>query len=193
MASRTDAVAEGPLVPSGTLAMVLFLTTEVMFFTALVSALLVLRAQAPGWPPADQPRLPVGVTGLNTAVLLASGWTVQRAARAIAANGARGTSWLAATALLGGLFLAVQGTEWARLIGFGLTTRSSLYGATFYTLVGAHAVHVVAALVVLVFVLLRTLRGAYTPTGQGSLEACRIYWIFVVALWPVLYVLVYLV
>jgi heme/copper-type cytochrome/quinol oxidase subunit 3 len=182
--------ASGP-VPSGTLAMLLFLATEAMFFAGLVSAFLVLRSEALLWPPPGQPRLPVGVTGVNTAVLLASAWTMQRAGAALRGRGSPGR-WLDVTALLGGLFLALQGGEWARLVGFGLTTTSSLYGAIFYTLVGAHALHVLAALVVLGVVAVRARRGRVTALAPGTFEPCRLYWLFVVAVWPVLYVLVYL-
>jgi len=179
------------LVPSGTLAMALFIATEVMFFAGLVSAFLVLRAEALVWPPTGQPRLPVGLTGLNTAVLLASGWTLQRSLVALRAGGGPGR-WLEITAVLGVLFLVIQGSEWARLVGFGLTTTSSLYGSIFYTLVGAHALHVLAALVALLVVTARARRGRYPADAPGGLELCRMYWLFVVAVWPVLYVLVYL-
>lgn len=53
--------------------MLVFLASEVMLFAALVSAFLVLRAEAAAWPPPGQPRLPVTVSGLNTVVLLCSG------------------------------------------------------------------------------------------------------------------------
>ena len=192
MTARDSTLVPHPaLVPSGTLAMALFIATEVMFFAGLVSAFLVLRAEALVWPPTGQPRLPVGVTGLNTAVLLASGWTMQRSVVALRARGRPGR-WLDATAALGALFLLLQGAEWARLVGFGLTTTSSLYGGIFYTLVGAHALHVVAALAVLGVVAARARRGRYRAGEPGGLELCRMYWIFVVAVWPVLYVLVYL-
>jgi heme/copper-type cytochrome/quinol oxidase subunit 3 len=179
----------GPLVPSGVLGMAMFIATEVMFFAGLISAFLVLRAQAIGWPPLDQPRLPVGVTGINTLVLLASGWTVLRAVAALRRGERTVVRWLALTAVLGTLFLAVQGFEWVRLIGFGLTSSSSLYGATFYTLVGAHGLHVLAAVVVLLFALRRAARGGYT--SPGALDPIQMYWLFVVAVWPVLYLLVY--
>ncbi len=178
-------------VPSATLAMALFIATEVMFFAGLVSAFLVLRAEALVWPPSGQPRLPAGVTGLNTALLLASGWTVQRSLVTLRA-GADPGGWLAVTAGLGALFLGIQGGEWTRLVGFGLTTTSSLYGSIFYTLVGAHALHVLVALVALLVVTTRARRGRYRADAPGGLELCRMYWLFVVAVWPVLYVLVYL-
>jgi heme/copper-type cytochrome/quinol oxidase subunit 3 len=171
--------------------MALFIATEAMFFAGLVSAFLVLRAEALVWPPTGQPRLPVGVTGVNTALLLGSAWTVQRALTALRA-GDGPSRWLGATAGLGALFLVIQGSEWARLVGFGLTTTSSLYGGIFYTLVGAHALHVLAALVALLVVTARARRGRYRADAPEGLELCRMYWLFVVAVWPVLYVLVYL-
>lgn len=191
MSASQPALAPRPAaVPSATLGMALFVATEVMFFAGLVSAFLVLRAEALVWPPPDQPRLPVGVTGFNTALLLASGWTVRRAVAALREGGRPGP-WLEATALLGALFLGIQGGEWVRLVGFGLTTTSSLYGGIFYTLVGAHALHVLAALAALLVVTARARRGRYRPDAPGGLELCRMYWLFVVAVWPVLYVLVY--
>lgn len=180
-----------PLVPNGMLGLVLFLATEAMLFAGLISAYLVLRAGAVDWPPYGQPRLPVGVTAVNTAILLASGWTMHRSVRALR-RGRASSRWLALTAVLGSLFLCIQGAEWIRLVGFGLTTSSSLYGATFYTLVGAHGLHVLAALAVLLGVALRGWRGRYTAAEPGELALCRLYWLFVVGIWPVLYFLVYL-
>lgn len=186
-----------PLVASGVLGMALFIATEVMFFTALISGFLVLRAQNPGWPPPDQPRLPLGVTALNTLVLLASGWTVLRAlsAQALQQAGARSVTgesagkWFGITLLLGATFLGVQGFEWIRLIGFGLTTTSSLYGATFYVLVGAHAAHVLGAVVALFWIRRQVLRSARVEVER--IQPMVMYWLFVVVVWPVLYGLVY--
>jgi heme/copper-type cytochrome/quinol oxidase subunit 3 len=171
--------------------MALFLATEAMFFTALISAFLVLRAEAPAWPPPGQPRLPVMLTALNTCGLLLSGWTMIRALDVLR-QGRRAGGWLDATALLGLLFLGVQGSEWARLIAFGLTTSSSLYGASFYALVGAHALHVAVALVALLVVRWRERRGGYSRLQHEGVVLCSMYWLFVVAVWPVLFILVYL-
>jgi heme/copper-type cytochrome/quinol oxidase subunit 3 len=96
------------------------------------------------------------------------------------------------TALLGTLFLAVQGYEWARLLHYGLTLSSGAYGSTFYTLIGTHAAHVLGALVWVGVTLGLAARGRFLDGPAGPLRACAIYWHFVVALWPVLYVAVYL-
>ena len=96
------------------------------------------------------------------------------------------------TVFLGAQFLIIQGYEWLRLIHFGLTLSSGVYGSTFYTLIGFHGLHVFGAMLWLITVLVQARRGRFTPNSATGVEVCAIYWMFVVVLWPVLYVLVYL-
>jgi cytochrome c oxidase subunit III len=175
-------------------AMIFLIAGEVMFFAGLVSGFFVLRMAAPMWPPPLQPRLPLLVTGFNTLVLLTSSLAMVGATRAMrAGDGQRLVRGLAAAAVFGALFLGIQGYEWLRLIEYGLTVSSGAYGGTFYTLIGAHAAHVVGALVWLGVTLTLAARGRFLDGRTAVLRACAIYWHFVVALWPVLYVSVYLV
>jgi heme/copper-type cytochrome/quinol oxidase subunit 3 len=175
------------------LAVLFFIGAETMFFAALISALLVLRVGAAVWPPPLQPRLPVGVTGLNTLVLLGSSWAMRLAGRALDAGDRRGlVRGLVWAGALGACFLAVQGYEWARLVSFGLTVTSGTYGTTFYTLIGTHALHVVGALIWLAVTLGLAARGRFLDGRTSPVRACAMYWHFVVGLWPVLYVTVYL-
>jgi heme/copper-type cytochrome/quinol oxidase subunit 3 len=180
---RPEAVAE-----DGVAAMLLFVATEVMFFAGLISAFLITRAGAVVWPPPGQPRLPVGATAVNTAVLLASGVALVAAERSLAGS-ARSARSLRLAIALGAFFVVFQGWEWMRLIGFGLTMRSSAYGAFFYLIVGAHALHALAALIGLGYAGARLERGAL---GATTLRTAGIFWYFVVGVWPLLYVLVYL-
>ncbi len=162
-----------------------------MLFGGLLSAFLVSRASAPFWPPANQPRLPVAITGLNTVLLVLSGLTMWRVVRVLRQHDKTGAMrWMGITIALGALFLAIQGTEWAGLIRFGLTMTSSLYGGMFYLIVGAHALHLVAAVAVLLFVASRVWRGRY-EVDYRVVVACSVYWSFVVILWPIIYALVY--
>jgi cytochrome c oxidase subunit III len=175
------------------IAMLFLICSEIMFFGGLVSAFLILRTSSALWPPPFQPRLPVGVTGVNTLVLLASSVAMVAAMRAFRRGEHRGlVRRLLLAAGLGTAFLLVQGFEWLRLVQFGLTVSSSAYGSTFYTLIGAHALHVVTALVWLGVALRLAARGRLAEGRTGTLRACAIYWHFVVALWPILYVAVYL-
>jgi heme/copper-type cytochrome/quinol oxidase subunit 3 len=175
------------------LATIFVIGGEVMLFAGLVFSFFIVRLAAPVWPPPLEPRLPVEVTAVNTIVLLFSSWAMIGALRARSRGDRRMfVRGLAVTASLGGLFLAVQGYEWFRLIGFGLTTASGIYGGTFYTLIGAHAVHVLGALAWLGIILVRATRGSFVGSRAAAVTACAMYWHFVVALWPILYVSVYL-
>lgn len=173
---------------------------EIMLFCGLVAGYLVLRGQAVEWPPPGQPRLPVALTAVNTLLLLGSGWRAQRLARALQRTDGRELRRLLLQVMaLGGAFLVIQGAEWVSLLGYGLTTASSVYGATFYTIVGCHAAHVIAGLTALSVVTYRATRSrvrlgsTVVPDALVSpLLGARLFWLFVVAIWPPLYALVYL-
>lgn len=156
----------------------LLIGAELMFFAGLISAFLVFRGSAVAWPPLGQPRLPVVETFFNTLCLLASGVLVWRAVK--------GKPGLTLGLGLGALFVLLQGREWTALLAQGLTLRSSQYGSFFYLLIGMHALHCLAGLAYLVFASMPKVRAA------GALEGAAMYWTFVVALWPLLYALVYL-
>ena len=182
-----------PIVSNARLAVLMFLAAEAMFFAGLIGAFIVFRLSSSAWPPPFQPRLPVAVTGVNTVILLLSGLTMQLALRAVRAGKSEGLiRHLLATVLLGGIFLGIQGYEWVRLIQYGLTVWSGIYGATFYTLVGCHGLHVLGAVLWLTVVLIQARQGRFTAERCTGVETCSMYWTFVVGLWPILYGLVYL-
>ena len=192
-AQPSPARQAGPGISNARLAMVIFLAFEAMFFAALVGGFLVFRLRSVTWPPADLPQLPIAVTWANTAVLVASALTMARALRALrASHRAELERWLVVTAILGTLFLAVQGSEWVRLVRHGLTLSAGMYGATFYTLVGCHALHVLGAVVWLLIMMARTFHDRFAGRIRVPLELCGMYWFFVVALWGALFPLVYL-
>jgi heme/copper-type cytochrome/quinol oxidase subunit 3 len=175
------------------LAVLMFLGAEAMFFAGLIGAYIVFRVGSSVWPPPFQPRLPVGVTGVNTLILLASAVTMRWSLKAARMNhNTQLVRSLAYTAALGGIFLAIQGFEWIRLIQFGLTVSSSVYGGLFYTLIGFHGLHVAGALIWLLIVLVLAKKRRFSSERYTGLQTCAMYWSFVVGLWPVLYGLVYL-
>jgi len=193
MTAHADLARRQPLVPSPVLAMMIFIFTEIMFFCALISAFIVLRGQASVWPPLDQPRLPVWGTGVISIALLYSGKTMLRGTQSLATGDVpRAERLVKLTFALGTLFVLLQGAEWVALVRYGLTSSSSLYGSLFYTLVGCHALHVIAALGGLLYIIRGFSLGRYTVEQHDGVRAMRMFWIFVVAVWPPLYGLVYL-
>jgi heme/copper-type cytochrome/quinol oxidase subunit 3 len=182
-----------PVLTNATLGVIMMLGAEAMFFAGLIGAYLVFRLAAEHWPPPFQPRLPIGVTGVNTLILVISAFTMWGSVRAVKAGDLRRSlRLLTSTAALGTVFLLVQGSEWIKLIHFGLTVSSSVYGGLFYTLIGAHGAHVLGALVWISAVFARARRGRYSSQNYNGLQNCYMYWLFVVGLWPALYALVYL-
>lgn len=178
------------------LGVLILLGAETMLFAGLIGTFLVFRMGSDLWPPLSHAdiQLPRLVTGINTVLLIISGYTMFQALQAIQQNSVKFLrEFLYLTSVLGLLFLVVQGSEWIQLIGKGLTLQSGVYGGIFYVLIGCHAVHVLGAVIWLAIVVGKAITGRYSSVNYIGVETCAIYWIYVVALWPILYVLVYLV
>ena len=100
-------------------------------------------------------------------------------------------SWLVATIALGAVFLAGQGSEYARLLASGIGPGRELFGTTFFTLTGLHGVHVLGGLVAL-FALLAAHIRRRSGLRPVAFEAVGLYWHFVDAVWVVVFSVVYL-
>jgi cytochrome c oxidase subunit 3 len=179
------------LLPDGVLGMLLFIFTEAMLFAGFISAFIIVKSQAAGqmWPPFGQPRLPAEETAVNTAALLVSGLVLGFAQFAFRKSSRQAVLPFAVSILLGLFFVGFQGVEWAQLLGQGLTIQSSTYGAFFYLIVGAHALHAVGALAALGWAWFRLLDD---DLEQTTFATVQLFWYFVVLLWPILYWKVYL-
>lgn len=184
---------EQQFISSGMLAILMVIASEMMLFSGLIGSFLIFRMQAAFWPPPALPRLPLTVTWVNTGVLMLSAVTMFMAIRAIHQSRQRITrQYLVATLALGVTFLAVQGSEWVRLVAHGLKLSSGSYGSTFYILIGCHGAHVTAGVIWLACVVTAALRGRYNARNAHGIELCAVYWFFVCAIWPLLFGLVYL-
>jgi heme/copper-type cytochrome/quinol oxidase subunit 3 len=183
-------VRREPVLPNGVLGMLMFVATEVMFFSGLISAFVIGKSNAiGGWPPPGQPRLPVEETALNTAALLASGVALYLANRAFKRREAVTKRLLAIAIALGGFFVVFQGAEWVALLREGLTVTSGQLGGFFYLLVGTHAVHVVAGFIILLYTYRKL---SHDDLDRFTFWPAQIFWYFVVGVWPILYWQVYL-
>jgi len=109
-------------------------------------------------------------------------------------NVRRSGLWLLATALLGSIFLAETALEWYRLIyRDSLTIATNLFGTTFYPLVGLHASHVIAGLVMLSLCCVFAATGALRAAHAERVEMVSWYWHFVDGVWVVVLMVVYVV
>ena len=178
------------VISNGVLGMLLFVISETVLFGGMISGFLIIQASAPIWPPPGQPRLPVEATAFNTMVLFLSAFALANAHRHLKRMDRAGTEKALTWALaLGAFFVLFQGYEWVQLIYEGLTLTSSMLGAFFYLIVGIHALHAVAALGALLYTWMG-LRAGWLVMSQ--LATAEVLWYFVVAIWPVIYGIVYL-
>jgi heme/copper-type cytochrome/quinol oxidase subunit 3 len=172
--------------------MAVFLGSWAMLFVGLFFAYGFVRARASFWPPLDTPPLPRLLPGLNTVVIAASSWAVARAvsAQELGRTRSAGAS-LAVAALLGAIFLGLQGLVWAALWREGLVPSGGPYPSVFYMFTAFHALHVLVGLVALAWLAARALGSAGSSATDVRLWGW--YWHFVGAVWAALYVTVYLV
>ena len=109
---------ERPPLSNARLGILVLLGAETMLFSGLIGTFLVFRVGNVTWPPPSHigMELPRAITGINTALLLLSGYTMFQARRAIQKSQVKQLrNWLLLTGGLGLLFLGVQGSEWVQL------------------------------------------------------------------------------
>lgn len=134
-----------------------------------------------------------GVPMLNTAILLASGVTITMAHHALRHGSRRPLiGWLAATIVLGAVFLFFQAAEYIEAYQhLNLTLGSGVYGSTFFMLTGFHGLHVTLGAIMLLVILGRCIAGHFTADHHFGFEAVAWYWHFVDVVWLGLFVFVY--
>ena len=169
---------------------VIFLASELMFFSALFATYYDLKAYNKVWPPAyvhlDQPGMALGTFMLFVASAMM--FPFMRAVRARHVTAARG--WLFAS-IFGGIgFLAFEVHGWAKQ-GFGISTDA--YGSIFMTMTGFHFLHVVAGLIMLSMLLLGLRSQAFLSDERSGVEAISYYWHFVFVVWIGVYATLFLV
>jgi cytochrome c oxidase subunit 3 len=199
------------------LAMSWFIFSEVMFFAIFFGALFYARMLAvpwlgegdtgsmlwpnfeSAWPtsgPEGKPFETIGAWGIpaiNTLILLSSGATLTWAHWGLLKNNRKQlVLGLALTVLLGIIFIILQAEEYHHAYTeLGLTLGSGIYGATFFMLTGFHGFHVTLGTIMLIVILLRSMKGHFTPERHFAFEGVAWYWHFVDVVWLLLFVFVY--
>ena len=195
-----------------------FIFSEVMFFGAFFAALFWARVYsvpdlgsiesnalmwpgfAPLWPSAGPafeeqftPMAAWGIPAINTLLLLSSGVTVTMAHWALKENDRRQLIlFLALTVALGVLFIGLQAYEYGHAIReLNLKLSTGIYVSTFYMLTGFHGFHVTCGAIMLTVILVRCIRGHFTPDHHFGFEGAAWYWHFVDVVWLGLFIFVY--
>jgi cytochrome c oxidase subunit 3/cytochrome o ubiquinol oxidase subunit 3 len=187
------AIADPWVLPSrGRAGMIALIITDSAFFTIFVAAYVfyIGKSLTPPYP-RDVLSYPI----VNTICLLSSSLTIVVAARAIRRGSIRrfAVFWFI-TFALAVEFLIGTGREWHRLIYHaGLTLRTNLFGTTYYSLVGLHALHVTIGASAIALIMVLTWSGAVTQEHAERIEIFSWYWHFVDAVWVVVFVTVYVV
>ena len=179
------------------LGMILFITSEVMFFAGLFAAYFNVRATAPGgWPPAEfVGKLHVfPLVGIATILLILSSVTCQMGVWGIRRGDHTAlVRSIGITVVLGATFLVMQATDYLGLYGDGVRLDAGTFGTTYYTLTGFHGAHVLAGVLMLSVVLYRSMAGQFSKDHHDMVEAVSIYWHFVDVVWIVLFSTLYLI
>ena len=176
------------------LGMILFITSEVMFFGGLFAAYFNARAAHQGpepWGPVH-PAEPLEIMPIAlpiTIILLTSSVTMQFGVWAIRRGDQRAMRfWTLVTLLLGVGFLIGQLVDYS-LLGFGIS--DGIFGTVFYTLTGFHGAHVFGGVVGLTIITARATQGQFSARNHVAVEAVSIYWHFVDVVWIALFTTLY--
>ena len=182
------------------LGMMLFICSEVMFFSGLFAAYFSVRAASVPWPPivAQDPALTERFNLhaepwfalILTIVLVLSSVTCQLGVWAIRRDDRTGfVRAFGVTLVLGIVFLLGQAYDYSTL-GFGVS--DTPFGTTFYTLTGFHGAHVFGGAIMLSVVVYRGLAGQFSSRHYDAVEAISLYWHFVDVVWIALFSTLYI-
>ncbi len=193
-----------------------FIGSECMLFASLISTYLIYKGRSPTGPfphepwtnPSTgevmKPILDIPVTSASTFVLLMSSVAMVMALNAVQTkyepkvttwDKIKGSSklWLAATALLGTIFLMFQAYEFTSFGHEGLTIRTNLFGSSFFTLTGFHGAHVTVGVLWLLTLLAIDFKRGLEPKDALLVDISALYWHFVDVVWIVIFPLIYLI
>jgi cytochrome c oxidase subunit III len=194
----------------GVLGMWTFLATEILFFGGLFAAYTVYRSEYFAAFVAGSEHLDVTLGTINTLVLIGSSLTMALAVHEAQTGKKSLASFLAATIVLGAVFLGVKAVEWhhdyvegmipgiswqpERWQAEGIAPKEvQLFFLLYFCMTGLHALHMLVGFGVLGYMLFGARRGWFTPTYYGPVEIAGLYWHFVDIVWIFLFPLLYLI
>ncbi|MBX0294305.1 cytochrome c oxidase subunit 3 [Haloarcula nitratireducens] len=171
--------------------MILFLASDVSTFSAGFAYYAFIRVGA--WPPEHLPSLLGSLVVVNTALLVASSFTLHYAHEALeSGNRRRFLGLMGATLLLGVVFLGGQIYEYYELlVAEGFTLSTGILGSAFFGLTGLHGLHVALGVLLLAIAFGRALKGHYSAERDTAIQTTSLYWHFVDVVWIFLVLVLY--
>jgi heme/copper-type cytochrome/quinol oxidase subunit 3 len=191
---HTHSQAEATHIDNMKFAMWLFLASEVVLFAVLIAGFVIYRVNNAERVHEVHAAAGVVLVTINTFLLLSSSWTMVMGLRAIQNHDQRGLlRWIGLTALLGTLFVVLQGVEYTVLSNEGITIYSDAFGMRFYAPTALHGAHVIAGVLWALWVMYRGAKGAYNNGKHLGVEIFGLYWHFVDVVWIILFTVIYLI
>ena len=197
-----------------TLGILLFLVTEIMFFGGLFASYAIYRWLYFAAFEGGSHILDIRLGATNTVVLLGSSLTMALSVRSAQTGNRRALVWfLVLTMILGGIFLGVKAYEYNQKFvehivpgldlapeGAVLTRmapggvqHAELYFIFYFAMTGLHALHMIIGMGLLLWLVLRSRKGGFTPQYFAPVEVVGLYWHFVDIVWIFLFPLLYLI
>ena len=175
-------------IPTGRLAIWWVLCSEIVIFGGVLVSYIMHRLAHPEWA-AQAAHTNLWIGAFNTFVLLTSSLSAVLAHKAAEeGNGPKAGRLLLATVGGGATFLCVKAYEWTTEIMQGETIQSGGFWSYYYTAAGIHATHVLAGMIIMVFIAMAALKNQ----GLHRVELVGIYWHFVDIVWIFLFPLLYI-
>jgi cytochrome c oxidase subunit III len=191
---------------SSTLGMWVFLITEIMFFGGMFASYMIYRIAYPKAFFDASEHMNFWAGTINTVVLITSSVTVVLAIYAIQMGRQKTSAFFWVITLLFGMtFLVIKGFEYhehwvhhlfpgSHFIGIGIDPgHTQIFFCLYFIMTGFHALHMVIGVGLVTWILVKTLRGAFSTTWHNPVENVGLYWHFVDLVWIYLYPLLYLI
>lgn len=191
---------------SAKLGMWIFLLTEILLFGGLFAFYAIFRAWHPEMFLEAHYLLSIPMGTLNTFVLITSSLTMALSIRSMQLNNRKQTIWyLIATLALAATFLVVKYFEYSHKFELGQLpgqfytyeglagTNPHIFFSVYFTMTGLHGVHVIIGMIVIAWVLLRTVNNDFSAEYYTPIEMTGLYWHLVDLIWIFLFPLLYLI
>lgn len=176
------------------MAMWLYLASDVVLFSVLIATFVLFRVNNEEVVREVHEKSGLFLVSLNTFLLLTSSWAMVMGLRQIRRGNRQGLiRWIGLTAILGIVFVALQGVEYTILSNEGITIYANEFGMRFYAPTAFHGVHVIGGVIWALAVVWHAMKGGYSSKSFTGVEIFGLYWHFVDVVWIALFTLIYLI